>query len=195
MKKHSRRSVPGIVFFVFILAAIVLYVRGSSGSAKIEFVEDGATATQTATPNEIDSKIKEFGIKIEKINVLVPVIKDVDGKNKTAYNKALKDGVAHFSGTALPGEKGNIFVFGHSSADYKTDFAKVFVDLNNLEEGDTIVVFYQNNEHKYKVSEKKIIEPTDTSVLNKGRKEILTLMTCWPIGTKEKRLIVVAKPE
>ncbi len=153
-----------------------------------------ASLTPTPTPTRIDPKIKEFGLKIDKLNILVPVIKDVDGSDKTFYNKALQNGVAHFKGTALPGEKGNTFIFGHSSADVKGDYSKIFATLNDLEEEDEIVIYYENNEHKYKVKEKKIVEATDLSVLKKGKKEILTLMTCWPIGTKEKRLIVRAEP-
>lgn len=153
-----------------------------------------ATPTPLATATPIDPKIKEFGLKIDKLNIIVPVVKNVDGSDKAAYEKALKGGVAHFKGTTLPGEKGNIFIFGHSSAEVKSDYSKVFVSLNDLEKDDEIVVYYQNEEHKYKIKEKKIVEATDLSVLEKGKKEILTLMTCWPIGTKEKRLIVRAEP-
>ena len=149
-------------------------------------------AKPSATPNP---KIQEFGLQIEKLDILVPITKDVNGKDKTAYNDALKEGVAHFKGTSLPGEDGNIFIFGHSSTEIKGEYSEIFAKLNDLEINDPIVVFYQNAKHKYKVKQKKIVEATDLSVLDKGSKEILTLMTCWPIGTKDKRLIILAEPE
>ena len=76
----------------------------------------------------------------------------------------------------------------------KGDYAKIFANLNDLEQDDEIIVYYQSDEHKYKVQSKEIVEATDMSVLDKTQKEILTLMTCWPVGTKDKRLVIRAEP-
>lgn len=149
----------------------------------------------TSASDSIDPKIKEFGLRIDKIDVLAPVIKNVDGSDKKIYNKALRSGLAHLSGTALPGESANIFIFGHSSDEVAGDYSKIFARLNDLEKSDEIVVYYENNEHKYRVENKKIVKADNVSVLEQGKKEILTLMTCWPIGTSDKRLIIVATPE
>ncbi len=142
----------------------------------------------------LDPKILEFGLKIEKIGVLAPIIKDVDGSKKSAYNKALLQGVAHYKGTALPGGNSNIFIFGHSSCLLgKGDYCKIFEKLNDLQKGDKVIVYLKNQEYTYEVSSKKVVKNTDTSVLNPTKQEQLTLMTCWPIGSNLKRLIVVAK--
>ncbi len=148
------------------------------------------------SPDPTALKIKEFGIEIEKIDVLAPIIKDVDGKNKTEYLKKLEDGVAHFKGTALPDDgKGNVFIFGHSSSVSGTGkYTKIFARLDELRNDDEITIYYQNKELKYKITSKNIIEATDLSVLEQTENEKLTLMTCWPIGTKEKRLVIVSKP-
>lgn len=142
---------------------------------------------------EIPAKVKEFGIKIEKIEVLTPVIQDVDGTKKSIYNKMLKKGVAHYKGTSLPGKGSNIFIFGHSSTLLSKDPSIVFfVRLDELTEGDKIVVYYQGKEYRYSVFEKKIVAKNDLSVLKATKEEQLTLMTCWPIGSNAKRLIVKA---
>lgn len=148
------------------------------------------------TPDPITSEIKQFGIKIDKIDVLAPVVKDVDGKDKTEYLKKLKQGVAHFKGTALPDSgKGNVFIFGHSSSASGTgEYSKIFARLDELKKDDEFTVFYQDKEYKYKIADKEIVEATDLSVLEQTKKERLTLMTCWPVGTKDKRLIIVASP-
>lgn len=191
-QKHKKPFiVTGAVLLVAIIGLVSFFVTGKKDTLPGICV---FSPTPTSVSASVDPKIKEFGLKIDKLNILVPIIKDVDGSNKTAYEKALKGGVAHFKGTSLPGEKGNIFIFGHSSAETRGNYSKIFVSLNDLGKDDEIVVFYQGNEHKYTVSEKKIVEATEISVLAKGKKEILTLMTCWPIGTKEKRLIIQAKP-
>ena len=196
MKKFFIKNKKTIILSVVLLLTIAAYGIAANKTASQSTVEATAGKKVAAQPKEIDPKIKEFGLKIDKLNILVPIIKDVDGANKTAYNEALKGGVAHFEGTALPGEKGNIFIFGHSSAEIKVgDYTKIFATLDDLTEGDEIIVYYKNDEHKYKVSEKKIVAATDLSVLNKTKTETLTLMTCWPVGTKDKRLIVRAVPE
>ena len=197
MKKFLKKY-KNILFFggVTLLAAACLtclyfHIRTTrTGPSKICAFSKTPTPTST-----IDPKIQEFGLKIDKLDILVPIVKEVDGDDKTAYNEALKGGVAHYKGTALPGEGNNVFIFGHSSAEVKTDYAKTFAKLNDLEKGDEIIVYYQNNEHKYKVKNKEIVEATDLSVLKKSKEEILTLMTCWPIGTKDKRLIIRAEKQ
>jgi len=143
---------------------------------------------------EDDKKFKEFGVEISKINIKAPVTANVNGDNKLEYNKSLTSGLAHYKGTELPGDGGNIFVFGHSSSD--TDggpYAKIFRNLNDLNKGDKITVYYKNKKREYTVSEKKVVAADDLSPLNLTDDERLTLMTCWPIGTKEKRLIIIAK--
>jgi sortase A len=188
--KYQKYLAAGALLVLFIAGAI--YIRISQAKEK-PVSNISLSPTPTLVPT-IDPKIKEFGLKIDKLNLLVPIIKDVDGGNKEAYNKALKEGVAHFKDSALPGEKGNIFIFGHSSAEVRSDYWKIFATLSDLEVGNEISVFYQGNVYKYKVSEKKTVEPTDLSVLKKGKKEVLTLMTCWPLGTNLKRLIIKAEP-
>jgi LPXTG-site transpeptidase (sortase) family protein len=89
---------------------------------------------------------------------------------------------------------------GHSS-NYvwaKGGYNYVFKELNNLENGD-IVKFkiVQKNgriiNFKYKVSEKFITTPDDAKIFEETTKPILTLSTCWPLGTNFKRLIVKAE--
>jgi len=40
-----------------------------------------------------------------------------------------------------------------------------------------------------------VIDKTQTSILLPTKTEQLTLMTCWPIGTNVKRLIIKALPK
>ena len=127
---------------------------------------------------------------------MAPVIKDVDGTNKATYNKELEKGVAHYKGTALPDQGSNIFVFGHSSPTIETGpYVEIFARLDELEADDKITIYYENQEYEYYVFEKRAIEKTETSVLLPTEKEQLTLMTCWPIGSNARRLIIKAEPK
>ena len=138
----------------------------------------------------------DFHLLIPSLDISAPVIADVDGGNKDAYFKALQGGVAHFKDTAKPGEGSNIFIFGHSSY-YLWDpgkYKKIFAHLEDIKVGDEVDLWYQSYEYKYKVTETKVVEPSDVSVLKPTPEEQLTLMTCVPVGTDKNRLIVIAKP-
>jgi sortase A len=145
---------------------------------------------------EIPEEIKNFGISIEKIDVLAPIVANVSGFSKKAYNDKLREGVAHLDQTSLPGQGNNIFIFGHSSSLIGDGpYSEIFSKLDNLEKGNDIVVYYQNTEHYYSIEEKRIVSKNEVSVAGPTEDEQLTLMTCWPLGTDEKRLIVTAKPK
>lgn len=142
------------------------------------------------------SKIDELGIEAKKIDLLAPVVEDVDGSDESVYIKSLKGGVAHHSGTSLPGQGGNIFIFGHSSTETGIGrYAKVFERLGDLEVGDEVNIYHNRVKYTYTIFEKRVVAENNMSVLNETEDEQLTLMTCWPIGTDEKRLILKASPK
>lgn len=139
---------------------------------------------------------KGFFISIPKINAYAQVIPEVDPWNESAYRLALQKGVAQAKGTALPGEKGTIFLFAHSSdlpwriTRYNTPFLR----LGELKNNDKIYIFFKNKEFKYKVIEEKIVWPDQTQYLIRGEKsDQLILQTCYPIGTSLQRLLIFAK--
>ncbi len=105
--------------------------------------------------------------------------------------------LAHFPGSALPGQVGNVFITGHSALpqfynpkNYKT----IFTHLDELTNGDWLVVESGQLVYSYQVIAQKVVEPSDVSVLlppnQLGR--FLTLMTCVPPGLNTKRLVVIA---
>lgn len=109
--------------------------------------------------------------------------------------------LAHLPGTALPGERGNVFISGHSSGliNIKGDnfYRTIFASLSKLKPGDEIKVIAGGQQFSYKVSAFKIVNPKDLSVVEppdyEGR--YITLMTCVPPGFNTKRLIVIGKLE
>ena len=109
---------------------------------------------------------------------------------------ALQLGVVHYPGTARPGQAGNFFITGHSSyypwapGAYKS----VFAGLHQLEPGDEYWIYYGGDKHRYIVQEKKEVKPTNVNVLDQPiNKRIGTLMTCTPIGTTLRRLIITSQ--
>lgn len=149
----------------------------------------------TSAPAETPSAADSYELVIEKLSVSAPIIIGVPGTEEKQYLKALEGGVAQYKGTSLPGEKGNSFIFGHSSY-YKNkpgDYKEVFKRLNELAAGDVFKIRHGSETLNYKISKSFTIADDDTSVLNQTENEIVTLMTCWPPGTLEKRWIIQAE--
>jgi len=157
-------------------------------------------------------------VVIPKIKVSAPIVyttgKDIQtsdwaclGQNCPMRFK-LSKGVLHIAGYPEPGSKGNTLIVGHSSAyssepgDYKTIFAKI----NELSPGDTFEVRYSNNKVlKYKVFESFKYELSNAISANPsaeataasdkrnnryGDKSVVTLETCWPVGSNKDRWVV-----
>lgn len=128
---------------------------------------------------------------VPKISVNAPIV-FVDSINEKDIQEGLRSGIVHYQNTAKPGEQGNSFITGHSSNYWweKGGYNYVFANLNKLVVGDQAKIYYNGNKYVYQVSEIRIVEPTDVSVLAQTEKPTLTLMTCTPPGTNWKRLIV-----
>ncbi len=112
------------------------------------------------------------------------------------FMQELEKGIVRYPGTAKPGEKGNAFIFGHSS-NYpwvKGEYNSAFVLLDELIFGDEIIVYYNQKKFTYIIREKKVVKPGNVKILERDKeKKEISLMTCWPIGTTLNRLIVFAE--
>lgn len=133
--------------------------------------------------------IKEYYLTIPKLNI---------SKAKVIIGgEDLSKSLTHYLPTSLPGEYGNVAIFGHSTLpqlfnmkDYKT----IFTYLPSLEKGDRIIINIGDLEYNYEVFEMFVVKPDQISVLEqKYDASYLTLVTCVPPGTYWQRLIVKAK--
>lgn len=106
----------------------------------------------------------------------------------------LEHGVAHYSGTAMPGEDGNVALTGHSSNYWwdKGAYNYVFQNLNALNPGDPVTIYYGGGTYTYQVTGKQVVSPNESQVLNPTSTKTLTLITCWPVYTNWQRLVVTA---
>jgi sortase A len=111
---------------------------------------------------------------------------------------ALNNGVAHEPQTSLPwtsAPQRNVYLAGHRLGWHGTGSYHVFYDLDKLAKGDEILLKdRQSRTYRYRVSEVFVTNPTDTWVMGQVRgRDMVTLQTCTPIPTYEKRLIVRAE--
>lgn len=122
-------------------------------------------------------------IRIPKINVNLSV---VHGTSSTL----LQSSVGHLYGTSLPiaGENVHSVIAAHSAL----STAKLFTDLEDLEEGDTFYVTVLNREYEYKVDSITVCTPDEDykyEQVEEG-KNYVTLYTCTPYGVNTHRLLV-----
>jgi sortase A len=144
--------------------------------------EDGAGVedTEKVAETEIQNTENILGIlKLPKIDLEVPIIEGINPQN-------LKYAVGHFSETAGIGKKGNCAIAGHRSYTYNEYFNR----LIEMEVGDQIIVNTKEKEFAYIVYEKKIVEPSEISVLDSTDDATITLVTCHPERSSSKRLVV-----
>ncbi len=160
------------------------------------------TQTQTSTPvvqntSSTPAPAEVVGpedvLIIPKIGVRAPLI-FINTLSEPEMLKALQNGVVHYAGTAYPGENGNAVFFGHSSNDWwePGNFKFVFVLLERLVPGDTYEIHYQSHKYVYRVTNTKVVAPTDLSVLTQTNTPTSTLITCTPPGTSWRRFVVSA---
>jgi sortase A len=121
----------------------------------------------------------------------VPVI----SSNST---RSLDQGVIHLPGTSLPWSdtpERNVYLAGHRLGWPGTGSHLVFYRLDELGRGDKITLRNRNgSRYDYMVVESFEVGPLDRWVTGRVRgRDLLTLQTCTPIPTFEKRLIVRAE--
>lgn len=132
---------------------------------------------------------------INKLQVNAPTNFSLSEINEHDFQIALRDGVVHYPNTGIPGEPGNVVIFGHSSNQVwaKGNYKFVFATLDKLKKDDSIIIDYEGKRFIYKVTGTKVVKPTDLSVLNGTTGHRLTLITCTPVGSNTSRLIVEAE--
>ncbi len=107
-----------------------------------------------------------------------------------------REGIMHLSGTGFPYERGsNTYIVGHA-ADYDASrVPNVFSNLKGLQQGDTISLRDTlGRTYKYRAYQYFIVNPTDVWITEPvPGKEIISLQTCYPAPSFEKRLIIRAE--
>lgn len=146
-------------------------------------------------PAFISNSVSPSNLPYKEFKVTIPKLK-LDNVATKVWSNNFEETLAHLPGTALPGEKGNVFVTGHSSLPQpmRTKHAW-FANLPNIKKGDNVYLNAAGQQFTYVVEGLKIVDPKDISVLNPpdSRGRYLTLMTCVPPGFNTKRLVVLAK--
>lgn len=168
----------------------------SSGSQSSDSSRPTASAPPTPNVPKTLSPNPERGpyLTIPSIKVEAPIVFE-PSYTEWKVQRALRNGVVHYGTTADPGQNGNMVILGHSSGQpwAPGNFKFVFTLLDKVKANDSIIVDYMGTRYTYKVTGTSVAAPTDASVLTPTPRPTLTLITCTPVGTSKKRLIVRAE--
>lgn len=107
-------------------------------------------------------------------------------------DRVLSNGVGHLQGTALPvGGKGTHAVLtGHRGLAE----SELFTRLDEVKVGDLVTVTVYGERLSYRVVESVVVLPDQTDLLRPvAGKDLLTLVTCTPIGINTHRILVTAE--
>lgn len=206
-KKPKNSRIKSFLSFIFLWIATtaillsVLYFAGLMPGYVKEFASDALASVggNASNSSSVTLNLPAFPkngsfIYIPKINLISAIVFPTS-TDLAVLDKALYGGVAHYPGSALPGEAGNVFIFGHSSSRLfvRNKAWTAFTNVHNLQTGDDIYIISKGANYHYRISEVKLaVDPKTGSVPLKSDKPILTLSTCWPIGNPKDRTVVVA---
>jgi sortase A len=120
-------------------------------------------------------------LRIPDIEVNYVVVEGTD-------TESLKKGPGHYTWTSYPWEKsGTVGIAGH-----RTTYGAPFWSLDELTQGDRIVLATEYGIFNYRVTNKRIIHPSNASVLEPTDRPTLVLTTCTPRFSAAQRLVVFA---
>jgi sortase A len=120
-------------------------------------------------------------IQIPRIGHTYNVIEGTD-------TRSLEAGPGHYPSTAFPGMGQTVAVAGH-----RTTYLAPFRFLNQLTAGDRIFVTMPSGKFTYVVQYQRIVNPSQTSVIDDAGYDRLVLSACNPLYSAAQRIIVFAR--
>lgn len=175
------------------------------------------TDANTLTPSleeTLQSHLMEYNFSFNTVppvdRIIVPSlgldVPIVTNENMTAidfekanFDKELNEWIVKYPTTPAPGQEGNTLLFGHTSYVVWKDnpYGTIFKDLPKLKDSTLIQILRKGNLYEYKVVDLFIVNPKQVNAQymtyqNAGGSYI-TLMWCYPLGTDNKRIMVMAK--
>jgi sortase A len=198
--KKSRHFVPVLAGTLVLITVLAIQFNRPIVGAIVAYTSPGTIEPQNII---VDPTVNvqvgpEPRMIIPKINVDAPVVYGV-GADHTSQMKAMESGIAHFAiagANAVPGQVGNAVFAAHSSNDAfaRGDYKFVFAQNEKLTKDDVIYMNYNGTRYTYKVTSTEVVLPSEVSKVQLNTdKPMLTLISCVPLGTAEKRLLVFAE--
>lgn len=140
---------------------------------------------------------------VPSIGLDVPIVtaenKDATDFTKADFDEELDQWIVKYPTTPAPGEEWNTLLFWHTSYVVRKDnpYGTIFKDLPKLKDSTLIQILWEWNLYEYKVVDLFIVTPKQVPAqymtYQNAWGSYITLMGCYPLGTDNKRIMVVAK--
>ena len=124
-------------------------------------------------------------IEIPKVNISLPIYHGTS-------NEVLQIAVGHVEGSSFPigGTGTHTVLSGHRGL----PSAKLFTDLDKMEEGDCFYIKVLNEVLTYQIDQILIVEPNNMDSLEiDPTQDYCTLVTCTPYGVNSHRMLIRGK--
>ncbi len=197
--QQSRYFVPVVCALIVALLFLFLQFNRLLVAQVERYISPGSTASASDTVI-VDPANSSVGgdpkVIIPKINVTIPVNYSITTVDDKIIQGALEHGAVHYNlpgASSLPGQIGNTVILAHSSNDVfdPGNYKFAFLLVDRLQPNDLIYLNFQGKRYAYRVTEKKIIKPTDWRVLQQDNgKPNVVLVTGSPTDTAQNRLLV-----
>ena len=150
-------------------------------------VENGSIEEYLDEDLEIDPVLEKLNTKLylDSVNIEGNIFQGIT-------SQTMDKGFWHFPTSVYPGQRGNSVIIAHRYL-HMPPAKDTFFNLDKVKKGDSIIIEQDDEKFTYIVSEVKIVEKNDISVLQDSNDYQMTLITCTPLWTSKQRLIVVAK--
>lgn len=192
VRKHAAPIAVGLLTVGMVIALFNAQYLGGQIAYWLHTPAPVVVEEMEPQKEEIKKVAPEPKVIIPSLAIDAPVVYGMTSIAEPDIQRSLQDGVLHFADSPKPGQPGNGIYVGHSSnapwapGNYKF----VFAPLERLELGDTFYLNYEEIQYTYKVVSKTVVLPNDVSVLNGTSTPSATLITCTPVGTNLKRLVI-----
>ena len=122
------------------------------------------------------------------LSIVIPQI-DINGTVVQGVDlEALKQGVGQVPNGISPGEDtGNVVFAAHNDI-----YGQLFRHLDELQVGDEFTVQTETRIYTYRITETRIVDPNDVSVLENRQGATATLISCYPYQVNTQRIVVFA---
>jgi len=174
---------PGWPYILTAVTGVVLIILG------ISYVSYSRSVLSfSADPYPIGNIFQKTGFPVK---IEIPSV----GISQTVYEALIKNGVwqtsdagaTHLMVSAVPGQKGNIIIYGHNKQ-------SIFGQLKQVRTGNSIIITTDSgNKYYYKVGNINTVTPDNLDPVKPTASEILTVYTCTGF-LDSKRLVIRADP-
>jgi LPXTG-site transpeptidase (sortase) family protein len=168
-------------YCAFVLTDSWSYQRRENAALERLLPGEDSPATGVARDSRLRKPDELVGrLEVKRLGLSVMVAEGTD-------TPTMAHAAGHISGTALPGEAGNVGIAAHRDTFFRR--------LRNIRKNDVISITTPAGRYRYRVVWTDVVSPDHVSVLDSDGTDLLTLVTCYPfsfIGSAPDRFVVRA---